>query len=111
MCHCAHAKGEPWASSLASQGRADAGLIGSPLGRRTTGEDEATPSRNKSFRNLGAPSQKFGATGKPLSTGAARGRGTRALRDFNPAYVRFGVTSVGLVPFATGPLYSPRADI
>src|SRR5262245_43325606 len=48
----------------ALKGRAAAGLVGSPLGRRTTGEDEATPARDKRFRKLCAPFHKYRATGK-----------------------------------------------
>src|SRR5262245_22167416 len=48
----------------ALQGQAAAGLVGSPLGRRTTGEDEATPARDKRFRKLCAPFHKYRATGK-----------------------------------------------
>src|SRR5262245_56960883 len=48
----------------ALQGQAAGGLVGSPLGRRTTGEDEATPARDKRFRKLCAPFHKYRATGK-----------------------------------------------
>src|SRR5262245_65461227 len=46
-----------------------------------------------------------------LSNYAARGRGAGALRDFNPAYVRFGSKSEELELSISGPLLPSKADI